>query len=332
MNLVNPLYLWLLILCVLLVVMLFSRRRRLARRFSSFASPVFEKHYYRERSVFWYGLKLFLGILALVSIIIALVRPQWDFENRTLDKKGMDILFIIDVSKSMDAQDIMPSRLLRAIIQISAFMDELDTDHIGIISFAGVAKLECPLTDDYDAIRIVLQGLSTNSAERPGTNIGSALSLALQAFQGASQTNSIVLVSDGEDLQGEGVKQASELHKKGIRLYTMGVGSPEGATITNPATGQEVTSRLDEKTLQQLASNTGGEYYRITPGGDEIGIVLRRIHEREESRMSSKHISIMKEQYYLFALLALILLLIEMLIDPKTRTKGIMAAENQNAD
>jgi len=178
----------------------------------------------------------------------------------------------------------------------------------------------------------VLQGMSTNSAERPGTNIGSALSLALQAFQCASQTNSIVLVSDGEDLQGEGVKQAHQLRSKGIRLYTMGVGSPEGATITNPATGQEVTSKLDEKTLQELASITGGEYYRITPGGDEIGIVLRRIHEREASKMSRKHLSVMKEQYYLFALLAIILLLTEMFIDPRRRTKGIMAAENQHAD
>lgn len=330
MNLATPLNLILLVICLVMGYLLVHRRRRYLKRFQNYAETSFHRYYHREQSAFWVGLKLVMGIIALAAIILALVRPQWDYETRELEKKGMDIVFAIDVSRSMDAQDVMPSRLMRALIQISAFLEQLDTDRIGIIAFAGVATLECPLTDDFEAVRIVLQGLNSNTGERPGTNIGSALSLAAQAFSQASAANSIVLISDGEDLSGEAMKQAKLLKDKGIRLYTMGVGSPEGTIVENPYTGQEVVSKLDEASLQKLADSTGGEYFRITPGGDEIQLVLRRIYEREEGRINRKSISSMKEQYYLFALLALLILLGESLIDPRKRTKGLLAAEHQD--
>lgn len=313
-----------------MIYLLIHRHKRYLKRFGSYAQTRFFSYYYREQSAFWIGLKLFLGILALAAIILALVRPQWDYETRDLENRGMDIVFAIDVSRSMDAQDVMPSRLMRALMQISSFLEQLDTDRIGIIAFAGVATLECPLTDDFEAVRIVLQSLNSNSIERPGTNIGSALALATQAFSTASEANSIVLISDGEDLSGDALKQAKLLQDKGIRLYTMGVGSPQGTFVTNPYTKQEIVSKLDEATLKKLADATGGEYFRITPGGDEIQLVLRRIYEREESRIRGKRISSMKEQYYLFALLAILLLIGESLIDPRKRTKGFMAAEHQN--
>lgn len=330
MNLATPLNLILLVICLALSYLLIHRRRRHLKRFKNYAETGFYRYYFRDQSAFWIGLKLFMGILALAAIILALARPQWDYETRELEKKGMDIVFAIDVSRSMDAQDVMPSRLMRALIQISAFLEQLDTDRIGIIAFEGVATLECPLTDDFEAVRIVLQGLNSNTVERPGTNIGSALSLAAQAFSQASAANSLILISDGEDLSGEALKQVKLLKDKGIRLYTMGVGSPEGTIVVNPFTGQEVVSKLDEASLRKLADSTGGEYFRITPGGDEIQLVLRRIYEREESRINRKSVTSMKEQYYLFALLAIILLLGESLIDPRKRTKGLLAAERQN--
>ena len=330
MNLVNPFYLWLELACVVLLLLLFSRKSKLSDRFKRFADPRFEQHYYRLRSPFWHGLKLGISILALAAIVLALVRPQWDFENKQMDKRGNDIVFIIDVSKSMLAEDVMPNRLMLSLLQLNWFIDEMGTDRLGVISFAGVAKLECPLTDDYDAVRIVLQGLSTNSAERTGTNIGSALELAMQSFRDISHTGAIVLISDGEDLQGDGIRQARELRKKGIKLYTLGVGSPDGASITNPETGQQVMSKLDEQTLKQLASVTGGEYNLITPGGIQISSVLKSIRQGEKTRQNRQSLSVLKEQYHLFALLALVLLIIETLVDPNRRTRGIMAAENHH--
>lgn len=330
MNLATPLHLILLIVCFALLYLLIRRRRQHLKRFTSYAEARFYQYYHREQSAFWIGLKLFMGIIALAAIVIALVRPQWDYETRELEKKGMDIIFAIDVSRSMDAQDVMPTRLMRALIQISAFLEQLDTDRIGIIAFAGVATLECPLTDDFEAVRIVLQGLNSNTVERPGTNIGSALELAAQAFREASAANSIVLISDGEDLSGDALKHAKLIKDKGIRLYTMGVGSPEGSIVVNPYTGQEIVSKLDEASLQKMAESTGGEYFRITPGGDEIQLVLRRIYEREESRISRTSINSMKEQYYLFALMAIAILIGESLIDPRKRTRGLLAAEHQD--
>jgi len=329
-NIAHPYYLLLLVPCFLLLLPLFKRESRLKRRFSRYADPHLKELVYSGNSPFWKGFKLVLGILALGVLVLALTRPQWDYENRNLESSGMDIVFAIDVSKSMDATDMLPSRLMRASMQIASFLDQLKTDRIGIIAFAGAATLQCPLTDDYEAVRIVLSSLNSDTVDRPGTNIGAAFSLAEQAFSAASSANTLVLISDGEDLEKNGVRLAKELKDKGIRIYCMGVGSPQGAVIKNPATGEEVLSKLDETTLKEIAATAGGEYYRVTPGGEEIQLILKRIYDTETNRTRSKKLNAMKEQYYLFALLSLIILLIETLIDPRRRRTGIMAAESGN--
>lgn len=331
MSLGHPYYLLLLLVCLPLLWLLVRRGKSQRKRFSEYAEAHLQGIYYAQFSPFWTGFKLVLAILALACLVLALVRPQWDYENRTLESSGMDIVFAIDVSKSMDAMDMMPSRLLRASMQISAFLQQLRTDRIGIIAFAGVASLQCPLTDDYEAVRIVLNSLNSDTAQRPGTNIGSALSLAEKAFATASSTTALVLISDGEDLEGQGIKQAKRLKEKGIRIYCMGVGSPQGAIVTNPDTGDEIVSKLDEQTLQQIAEQSGGEYYRVTPGGDEIQLILKRIYATEESRSRSKSLNALKDQYYLFAALALALLLVESVIDPRRRKSGLLAAEKDHA-
>ena len=329
MNIANPYYLALLALCLVLLILLFRRDRFLQRRFTRYAELHLKEHYYHSQSPFWIGFKLFLGILALGCVIIALARPQWDYENKDLQSSGMDIIFAIDVSQSMDATDMMPSRLLRAILQIGSFLEQVKTDRIGIIAFAGVATLQCPLTDDYEAVRIVLNGLNSSTVEIPGTDLGSALNLAADAFPEGSKSNTLILISDGEDLENSALREAKKLKTKGIRVYTMGVGSQEGTIIRNPETGEEVKSKLDETTLQEIARITEGEYFRVTPGGEEIQLILKRIYESESSRRGKK-VTILKEQYYLFAILAIILLITECLIDPRKRKKGIMAAEKSN--
>ena len=329
MNIANPSYLALLALCLVFLLLLFGRERKLKRRFAQYAELHLREHYYHSHSPFWTGFKLFLSILALSCIIIALARPQWDYENKELQSSGMDIIFALDVSKSMDATDMMPSRLLRAILQIGSFLEQVKTDRIGIIAFAGTATLQCPLTDDYEAVRIVLNGLNSNTVEIPGTDIGSALRLAENAFPEGSKSKTLVLISDGEDLQHSALREARILKTKGIRVYTMGVGSPEGTIIRHPETGEEVKSKLDEATLQEIARITEGEYYRVTPGGEEIQLILKRIYESESTRRGKK-VTILKEQYYLFGILAIILLMIESFIDPRKRKRGIMAAEKSN--
>ncbi|MDY0152590.1 MAG: VWA domain-containing protein [Candidatus Cloacimonas sp.] len=296
-----------------------KRAKLQKKRFSRYAEAHLLPHYNLQRSPFWLGFKLFLLVLAMMCIIIALVRPQWDYEMKDMQSSGMDIVFAIDVSKSMDATDMQPSRLLRAVLQIGSFLDQVKTDRIGIIAFSGIATLECPLTDDYEALKIVLNSLSSNTISQPGTDIGAALKLAGDAFSTSSGANSLILISDGEDLEGSALRQAKMLKERGIRVHCMGVGSPEGIVIRHPETGEEVLSKLDEATLKEASRITGGEYYRVTPGGDEIQLILKQIYASEESRTNSKRLNVQKEQYYLFACLALLLLILESLIDPRKR-------------
>ncbi|MDD4309503.1 MAG: VWA domain-containing protein [Candidatus Cloacimonetes bacterium] len=330
MNLANPYLFLLLIICIVLFWFILRRSRRVEKRFLKYAELKFKPHYFQDKSAFWTGFKLFLMVIALAWIIVALVRPQWDYEPKKLESTGIDLVFAIDVSKSMDATDMMPSRLIRALLQINGFLGQVKTDRIGIIAFAGVASLECPLTDDYEAVKVVLGSLNSGTVTIPGTNIGAALELASDAFKAASQANSLILISDGEDLEGDFVARAKELRNKGIRIHTMGVGSPEGSIIKNPLTGQEVVSKLDEKSLQDISRISGGDYYRVTPGGDEVLLILKRIYDTETSRTNSKNISALKEQYYLFALFAIIFLILESFIDVR-RKKGSITKPNHQS-
>ncbi|HNQ42843.1 MAG TPA: VWA domain-containing protein [Candidatus Cloacimonadota bacterium] len=329
MNIYNPQALILLVLIPVFIILIASHGKRVRRRFSAWAEEAFRDIYLSQRSPFYSGLKLVLILLAMVFIILALARPQWDYKQKELESEGIDIVFAIDISRSMAADDIPPNRLLRSVLQISAFIDQLKGDRLGIISFAGAATIECPITDDYEAVKLVLGGLSVESAVKPGTDIGRALDLAKTAFKGGAGTGALILVSDGEDLEKSAIAKARELGTSGIRVYTMGVGSPEGALITNPHTGEDRLSKLDEDTLKKIASVSGGEYYRVTPSAGEIQLLLNRMYQTETSRNTMRKVNFYQEQYHYFAALALILLLLESLIRPRKRTKPKAVGANK---
>ena len=321
MNLYNQHYLYLLLLLIPLVYGIIRWNLRLKRRFKSFAEGHFFAFYLGQRSQFYSVLKLSLLVLALVAVIIALIRPQWDYETREFDATGLDILIAVDVSKSMDATDMSPSRLIRAKIQIASFIDKLTTDRVGIMAFAGAASLECPLTDDYESIKMILNSLTTDSVPKPGTDIGAALEASQEAFASASGRHILILISDGEDLEAEAIATAKRLKSKGIVIYTMGVGSETGIEIQDPAGGRTATTKLDVKTLKEIAAASGGEFYAVTPGQNEIRLLLDRIYSSEKSKMYSKNMSTMKEQYHIFAIIALLLLIIESIFSNNTKRR-----------
>ena len=322
MNLYNQHYLYLLLLLIPIIYGLLRWNRRLKSRFHSFAEDHFFAYYLGQRSQFFSVLKLSLLILALVAIIIAMVRPQWDFEARDFDAAGLDIVIAVDVSKSMDATDMSPSRLIRAKIQIASFIDKLTTDRVGIMAFAGAASLECPLTDDYESIKMILNSLTSDTVPKPGTDIGAMLEASQEAFVSGSGKHILVLISDGEDLEADAISTAKRLKSKGIVIYTMGVGSESGIKITDPISGLTATTKLDVGTLKEIAAATGGEFYAVTPGQNEIRLLLDRIYSSEKSKMYSKNISSMKEQYHIFAFIALLLLIVESLFRNNRRTKN----------
>lgn len=326
MNVVNPHLLFLLLILVPLIWLLVIVHKRYRKRFELFAESSFWEHYFQDWSFFFFRLKIILLLAALAFIIIALVRPQWDSETQDIRRSGLDIAVCIDASKSMDATDIAPTRLQRAIDQITAFIDEQEGDRIALIPFAGIAFVQCPLTDDYDAAKMLLGSLNTNSIPVWGTDIGRALNVAGTVFDKNTKTRIVILISDGEDLSEDGVKEARSLAQKGIIVYTMGVGTPEGSVVKLSADDaidgrgqEEVISKLDNKTLERIASVTGGEFFMITPAQDEIQTILKHISSLEKSRLSALRLSMFSEQYHLFAIAALLLILVETLLSVRTR-------------
>lgn len=319
MNLYSPNVLFTLCLIPLMVWLIWRGGGRFKSRFSQYAETAFMQIYLGRRSPFYSSLKLVLLVIAFVFIVLALARPQWDFKEREISSQGMDIIFAIDVSRSMEATDIQPNRLTRSVLQVSAFVDQLKTDRLGVISFAGAATIECPLTEDHEAVKMVLSSLSTDSAVRAGTEIGRALDAARIAFQAGSGPGVLVLISDGEDLSATSVAKARDLAGDRVRIYTMGVGSEEGAIIRNPYTGEERISKLDVANLQRIAQVSGGEYFRITPSAAEIQLLLSRIYQSEKSQSKVRTVNLYKEQYHLFVLAALIFIILESLILPLKR-------------
>jgi Ca-activated chloride channel homolog len=319
----NALFLLLIIPAVLILIIFTQKIRR--KNFARFAEKRFYDYYFQQLSPFRYDLKNFLLLLALFFLIIALARPQWDKEMQIVQKEGVDIVIAIDVSKSMDATDISPSRIERAKDQISLFIDQLEGDRIAIVTFAGRSYVQCPLTDDYGAARLFLSLLDTETVGSYGTDIGKALQTSMNVFDESDKHKIIILVSDGEDMEENATKIAEDIYKKGAIIYSMGIGSPDGSTIPvkdekgntvyakNDA-GEIVFSKLNVEILSKLAKATNGRFFPITPQQSEIFQILNDIKTMEKKKIDARQYTRYKDQYHYFVLTALLFLIIEFLI------------------
>lgn len=209
----------------------------------------------------WRSLLLLLG---LSLVIFAVARPQWGARAVMLKRRGLDIVVALDVSKSMLATDVKPDRLTRAKREISGVLDRLAGDRIGLVVFAGDAFVQCPLTLDAAAARLLLEAVDTHSAGRPGTAIAEAIRTASDMFEtNEHQFKVLILVTDGESTEGDALSAAQDAAKVGIRIYTVGVGTPSGEPIPvyddegqqlgfkKDDAGQVVLSKLDEVELQK---------------------------------------------------------------------------------
>jgi Ca-activated chloride channel family protein len=216
-------------------------------------------------------LKRVILVLAVAFIFVALARPQMGFQWKEVKRKGIDILVAVDTSKSMLAEDVRPNRLERSKFGIMDFVSKLEGDRVGLLPFAGTAFLMCPLTLDYDAFKNSLDALDTEIIPQGGTDLASAIYEAEAAFNNNANHKILVLVTDGEDLEGEALAAATAAKKRGLTIYTVGVGTPAGELIplmhggkngafVKDEKGQPVKSRLDETMLQKIAEATGGRY------------------------------------------------------------------------
>ncbi len=327
-ELLPPLAIAVVLLPVFLVWALRSADRARARLLAEELLPKLARGWSRGRR----RTKAILQVTGVLLVLFALAGPRVGSREITVKRKGIDLIFCIDTSTSMMAEDIRPSRLAKARRQVSAFLERLEGDRVGLVVFAGSAFLQCPLTVDYGAARMFLDVVDTNSVSTPGTNLGAAVRRALQAFpEGDDKYKAIVLVTDGEDHGGEGLRAAEEAARRGIRIYTIGVGSDNGEPIPLPEElgggykkdrqGNIVMTSLDAESLERIALETGAEFHRATTGELELDRIYESLSRLEEREVSSRSFTAWEERFQWPLGLGLLLLLLDFLLPERIRTK-----------
>jgi Ca-activated chloride channel family protein len=262
--------------------------------------------------------------------VIALARPQWDREVRIVDTLGQDIVFVIDVSKSMDATDIAPSRIERAKAQINLFLDELRGDRVAIVAFAGNATIICPLTTDYSALKLMISNLSTDTISNFGTCIASGLQVANDVFDTDATSKTIILLTDGEEHEEEALDMARQLAAQSVTIYTLGIGTPEGSPIAirnqhgqieyaKDNRGNVIITQVNILLLHRIAEISGGQFFMVSPTYSEIYEILKQIDTNERTKYSTKEYFRYKEQYHIFLILVVLLIVIESLVNYRNR-------------
>ncbi len=275
-------------------------------------------------------LKALLIVLAVVFIVVALIRPRWGYHWEEVQRMGVDIVVVVDVSTSMLAQDVKPNRLKRAKMEIEDLINILQGDRIGLVAFAGDSFLQCPLSLDYCAFKMFLDYIDTDLIPVKGTAIADAIRKAIDAFDSKKrESKAIILITDGEDHSGDPVKAAEEAKAQGIKIFAIGIGSEGGAPIPEPdgggfkkdKNGELIMTRLDEATLQKIALTTGGSYVRsITGDMDLEKIYIDGIKKELEAReLKSQRRKRFEERFQIFAGIAILILVLESLISEKKK-------------
>ena len=330
----NPVLLWWLAavpVLVLFLVWAFRARRRALEKFA--AQPLAGRLAAAVRPVArrW---KAVLIVAVVLMGVLALAAPRWGFEWREVKRKGVDVFVLLDVSKSMLTEDVRPNRLAQAKFAVQDLTEKLKGDRVGLVAFAGVAFVQCPLTADYEAFRLTLKDADPRIIPRGGTAIGAAIRTALKGFgEKEGRDRAIVLITDGEATEGDAAEAADEAAQAGVKIYAIGVGTAEGELIpvrednskpiefVKDEEGKTVKSRLDEETLKQLALKTQGMYVR-SAGGD---FGMETVYDKGISQLHGKEYGAklqrrMFERFQWPLGFAVALLLVEMFVTDRRRT------------
>lgn len=315
-----PAALWLLILIPLVVVLYgvatVRRRRRLARFGESTTLRALMPDYSKGRNV----LKMLLLLVSLFFLVIAVARPQFGSKLKEEKSEGIEMMLVVDVSNSMLAEDFEPSRLERTKYAIGKLFEGLKQDRVGLVVFAGEAKVQLPITTDYRMARAFTKRISPSLVSVQGTDLAQALSLATISFSsttGVNRSRAIILITDGEGHSGDIMAAAEQAKAEGIRIYTIGIGTPEGAPIQidgeflKDEKGDMVVTKLDEATLESIAQATDGLYVRASKQDLGLDEVVREINAMEKSELETLRFEEYNEQYAYALVVALVLLLLE---------------------
>lgn len=275
-------------------------------------------------------LKFVFAAAALSLLIVAVANPQIGTRYEEVRREGQDIVIALDVSFSMKAEDIKPNRLEKAKHEIATLMEKLQGDRIGLIVFAGEAYIQFPLTTDYSAAHLFLDAVDVDVVPIPGTAIGSAIEMANKAFvEGEMKHRVLVIITDGENNQGDALAAAEDAAKRGIVIYTIGMGSPEGTPIPvddksgrqtdfkRDREGNVVLSKLDEVSLEKIAATAGGKYYRATNNENELDEIYKDVSGMQKKEFGTKQFTEFEDRFQYFIAGALLFLILEFLVSEK---------------
>jgi len=319
----SPIFLWLFLLIPVLVIGVWVRTKSLQKkRGFIFNEELFSK----LRQGFWKPgdvLKTTFVIIGLSFLLVAFAGPKIGTEVREVKRQGVDMLIALDLSASMNAEDVRPSRLEKAKFEINRLIERLKGDRVGLIVFTGEAYLQSPMTLDYSALRLFLDISDTDQMPSSATDFKAAMEMAITAFESLEENDSesakvLLIISDGEDHGQSFEEPLQDLINKNIYVYTLGIGTSAGTTIPiyeqnssnligykRDRSGKIVTTSLQSDELRQIANKGNGTYYAIERGNDGIDAFLARVDELEKGEFSSQEYADYKNQYQWMGALAL---------------------------
>ena len=325
----HPEYLNALYFLPVLIVLAWLLSRNKKRLLEKFAAKelhnVIVSSYSNLKTFFKFGVIL----LALVCLIFAAANPQVGTKLQEVKQTGIDVFILLDVSLSMTAEDIKPNRLEKAKYQISNLIQKLHGDRIGLIIFSGQAYVQFPLTTDYSAANLFLNAVDVNSIPTPGTAIASAIKLADDSFDSLSTEKVIITITDGEDHEGDVMDAVNDAVSKGIKIYTIGLGSTGGVPIPvydnrgqmigfkKDNAGNTVLTKLNEESLKKIAAAGNGIYFRGNNYEDYLDKIYKDLSELKKSEFGVKKVTDYEDRFYYFLIPAILLLILELFISEK---------------
>ena len=319
----DPIYLWLLVLIPVLALVRFISYRNQKRKLRKFGDPKLLKELMPDVSRFRPSVKFWILLAALALLIIMLARPQMGTKISQEKRTGIETIIALDISNSMLAEDIVPSRLDRSKMMVENLVDHFTNDKIGLIVFAGDAFVQLPITSDYVSAKMFLSSIDPSMMATQGTDIAAAINMAMNSFtQEEGIGKAIIVITDGEDHEGGALEAAEAAKKKGMRVYVLGVGSSQGAPIPIPGTGNymkdntgnTVMSALNEDMCKQVAAAGGGVYIHVENNSAAQQQLDNELDKLSKKETSTTVYSDYDEQFQAFGILALLLLIIEICI------------------
>ena len=343
MQLEEKIWFWALAIIPIIIVVFVGLQFWKYKAQKNFADKALLKRLSPNQSLFKGILKIVVLSLAFACLAIALVNPKIGTKLETVKREGVDIVFAVDVSKSMLAEDIAPNRLEKSKQLVTQIINNLASDRVGIIAYAGKAFPQLPITTDYASAKMFLNNMNTDMLSSQGTAINEAIELSKTYFDDAEQTNRIlIIISDGEDHSEMASNVAEEASKEGIRIFTIGVGDVKGGTIPikrngvlinykKDNQGETVITRLNEETLQQIANDANGVYINGRVTSDVVDQIRDLLNKMDKKEFEAKEFADYKDQFQWFLGFAVFFLCIDIfLLERKTAWLKKLNLFNEN--